>query len=500
MRRTKRVKPKLKRHIEDVPFYKFNHGKNELPLDPARVFVEEQIGKIHSTKSSCFSKDYSLHQCPRGDGTAMPDLLAPVKRTFLPPEAPPRPSTSKVRCQDDASNNRIPLEHREKDTTDRMIDTYKRFRLKIFHDLALTKPALSGNEFFRRYGRATEDGRRKLPALWRKKRPKKFHFDEFAYRTPEENEEALRRIQKHLDKMIAKSIREAEKRRLEKEEQERRPQFCTSSKGKTVYQAKNKKKRLSNEQFIKKLKNSESMKLKYLQALLPVHPDEQKCRILSRYERNFQQAMSCFDEAMKQRTLNILDELDVRKIEHYPSHLIKKILPRIDKRTGYLNQAYKFILEEEKLWPNIYPEVILMDYLFDPDHGVQRDQAVYFVILLMDLQEDYRYHVKRAFLRYILRLEEVRRRLELTVEPPEFPMAPMIAPVPWKCSIQLAKNRLEEVLMINHPVLQAINMLWHKLYSSLLVVDSSKFYHTDIPMHADKITEMIHNSCRITRD
>lgn len=163
-----------------------------------------------------------------------------------------------------------------------MIDVYKRFRLKIFHDLALTKPMLRGNEFFRRYGRTDETGRRKLPSLWRKKRPQKFQFDEFAYRTPEENEEALRKIQKHLDRMIAKSIREAEKRRREKEEQERRPQFvgfvmlrsnwwlilydmfaffspkCTS-KSKNVYEVKVKKKRLSNEQYIKKLKQSESM-------------------------------------------------------------------------------------------------------------------------------------------------------------------------------------------------------------------------------------------------
>lgn len=241
-------------------------------------------------------------------------------------------------------------------------------------------------------------------------------------------------------------------------------------------------------------------KLKYLQALLPVHPDDQKHKILQRYEHNFRHAMCFFDDAMKQRTLNVLDQLDVRKIEHFPSHLIKKILPRIDQRLNHLKQAHKFISEEEQLWPNIYPEVILMDYLFDADHGVSRDQAVFFIILLMDLQEDYRYYVKRSFLRYILRSEAERSRLQLAIEPPEFPMATMVAPVPWKCSIQLAKNRLEEVLMINHPVLQAINMLWHKLYSNLLVVDSVKFYSTDIPMHADKITEMIHNSCRITRD
>ncbi|XP_055637886.1 dynein axonemal heavy chain 3 isoform X3 [Toxorhynchites rutilus septentrionalis] len=498
IRKVKKVKPKAKRHIEDVPFYKFVYKRDELPLDPARSFIEEQIAKINVIKPACFNKDYSLHRYPRGDGQGLQELLLPEKLSVInAPEYPPTtPSSSS------------PPDKRTVDVTAQLIRFYKNIRLKIFHDLTLTKPVLLGNEFFRRYGRVSQDGRQRLPAIRRKKRPKKFHFDEFAYRTPEENDEALLRIQRHLDRMIAKSIQEAEKRRQQKEEQARKPQFCTSSssssstssKSKTVYPAKVKRKRLSNEQYIKKLKLDESLKLKYLQALLPVHPDEQKLKILEKYEKRYAEAIAIFDDDMRQRTLNVLDEISVEKIDHYPSHLIKKILPRIDNRIAYLKQAYKFILQEEKLWPNINPEVILLDYLFDPEHNVHRDQAVYLVILLMDLQEDYRYHVKRSFLRYILRSEDERKRLQLAIEPPEFPIATMIAPVPWKCSIQVAKNRLEEVLMVNHPVLQAINMLWHKLYGNLLVVDVAKFYSTDIPMHADKITETIHNSCRITRD
>ncbi|XP_058823709.1 dynein axonemal heavy chain 3 [Topomyia yanbarensis] len=491
LRKVKKIKAKAKRNIEDVPFYKFVYRNDELPLDPARNFIEEQISKINVIKPVCFSKDYNLHRCPRGDGRGFRNLLLPEKLSSLanPENLPPGSSSS------------APFENRLPDVTNQLVRLYKDLRLKIFHDLALTKPVLMGNEFFRRYGRVGQDGRHKLPAIRRKKRPAKFHFDEFAYRTPEENDEALLRIQRHLDRMIAKSIREAEKRRRQKEEQARKPQFCTSSsKGKNVYPVKVKRKRLSNEQYIKKLKLDESIKLKYLQALLPVHPDEQKQTILDKYENRYAEACTSFDEDMRQRTLNLLDELSIEKIGHYPSHLIKKILPRIDDRIVYLKQAHKFILEEEKLWPNIYPEVMLMDFLFDPEHNVHRDQAVYLTILLMDLQEDYRYHVKRSFLRYILRSEEERKRLQLAIEPPEFPIPTLIAPVPWKCSIQVAKNRLEEVLMVNHPVLQAINLLWHKLYGNLLVVDAAKFYNTDIPMHADKITEAIYESCRITRD
>ena len=154
----------------------------------------------------------------------------------------------------------------------------------------------------------------------------------------------------------------------------------------------------------------------------------------------------------------------------------------------------------QKLWPEIHPEIILLDFLFNSKYSIQKDKAVYLIILLMDLQEDYKHRVKRNFLKRILSSEFERNRLQLMPEPPDFPVCTLIAPVPWKCSIQLAKNRLEEVLMINHPVLHAINLLWHKLYANLLVVDAAKFYNTEIPMHADKITEMIHNSCRITRD
>lgn len=54
--------------------------------------------------------------------------------------------------------------------------------------------------------------------------------------------------------------------------------------------------------------------------------------------------------------------------------------------------------------------------------------------------------------------------------------------------------------MVNHPVIIAINMLWYNLYNDLIIVDSATFYAGDVPYHAETITEMIHKSCKITRD
>lgn len=172
----------------------------------------------------------------------------------------------------------------------------------------------------------------------------------------------------------------------------------------------------------------------------------------------------------------------------------------VDDRNPMWKRAHKFIVEEEKLWPGVKREMMFMDFLFNPENKIRRDVAVMITCLLMDLQEDYRFNIKRGFIRYILQSDTEKKRLALELEPPEFPAATIQAPVPWKCSAQVAKNRLEEVLMVNHPVLQAIQILWHNLYHDLLIVDTAKFYKGEIPYHAENITEIINSCCKITRD
>lgn len=66
-----------------------------------------------------------------------------------------------------------------------------------------------------------------------------------------------------------------------------------------------------------------------------------------------------------------------------------------------------------------------------------------------------------SFLHFRSPLE--RKRLQLEFEPPEFPIMTIRAPVPWKVYVQLARNHLDQVLMTTHPVIQALNLLWHQL-------------------------------------
>lgn len=43
LKKTKKIRQKQRRPIEDVPFYKFEYKFDDLPLDPARPFILEQI-------------------------------------------------------------------------------------------------------------------------------------------------------------------------------------------------------------------------------------------------------------------------------------------------------------------------------------------------------------------------------------------------------------------------------------------------------------------------
>lgn len=137
-----------------------------------------------------------------------------------------------------------------------------------------------------------------------------------------------------------------------------------------------------------------------------------------------------------------------------------------------------------------------MNYLFNPKNRVKESEAILIIVLLLDLQQDFRLAVKRSIMKFLLRqasskqcnmnhlliqcffplhsfivcqlhdsYKDQRNHMTLEMNPSiiEFPIATIRGPVSWKCNFQLATNRLDQVLMANHPVLQAINHLWYEL-------------------------------------
>lgn len=273
----------------------------------------------------------------------------------------------------------------------------------------------------------------------------------------------------------------------------------------------------------KKKKLEEEQALRYLEPIQPSLIDNQKLIILNKYDERLKlqiEKFTCPRSMFKERTSFIMSRLSAHHIQTYPSNLIIKILKRIDQSRKYFIDAFNFIQEEHKHWPHIHLEVIFMDFLFNPINNIPKNEATLLIALLIDLQEDFRLTIKRDFIKYFLRFDDLRKALWLEVEPPEYPIMTLRAPVMWKSSVQVAKNRLEEILMTTHPVLQAISMLWRQLlvmilhvyvevfiyififfrYHDVVVLNISKFFNDPIPFHADKVSEFLKQSCVVTRD
>ncbi|XP_055840841.1 dynein axonemal heavy chain 3 isoform X1 [Episyrphus balteatus] len=601
-----------RRHIEDLPFYRFEYQPDDLPMDPAKGFLIEKISRMQEdTIVGKCNVEMNFHSYKRifndpssngknenddgggkthdgsgnsgggnsgtlwqvvdgrqsvdgddskgsatGSGSGVDDVAGgsgegrrsssimkhnyensisnesemeiDVEDIVLPRKFDLIKNQTKLTYSfgPSADNDRYPWlgdqytgepsEERVQRVTNEILRLYRKRRVRIFHENVRTEFPLFSNELQQLHGGASDTigsfyspwaRNLRLPALGKRRKVEKFKAgDHYALRTPKELKAELERMGNVIDKLIEPVVKKAKHIEAEKGiiknsgiTQLKCLPKGTSSKNNTKVQPK-RRIPLSTEEFMKSLKQKDRESFKYKEGFLPVDPEEQKNAISKSYQDEMNKTMPKFTIRVQRRTMSLMDNLSVTQLEIYPSKLIKKLLPKISAKISYLREAYKFILQEEKLWPHVYPEVILMDYLFNSDHRVQQDAAILIISCLIDLQEDFRYHVKRAFLRYILKSEFERKKLQLEIEPPEFPIMTIRAPVPWKALVQIARNRLDQVLMINHPVLEGLNVLWYQLYNDILILDMSKLYSPKIPLNADEILEFVRNSCLAARD
>lgn len=205
---------------------------------------------------------------------------------------------------------------------------------------------------------------------------------------------------------------------------------------------------------------------------------------------------------MRDTFLALMNQICVEDIQPFPSHLIMAAIPKINPKLKYLTEAYKYWKTvRAHTPPEIRSEVILMDFLFDPDRvDVRLDDATMIIALLIDLQEDFRDCVRRDFLSAVLQNAKSRELLAIEPPPSQFPVITIRAPVPWKCAIQVATNRLDQVLMVCHPVVQAVNMLWYELYDDLIVVNTKRVYKSEVPLDAESLTALIDDCCEIAKE
>lgn len=232
--------------------------------------------------------------------------------------------------------------------------------------------------------------------------------------------------------------------------------------------------------------------------MMPCDIEMQKKRILDEYHKQRAVQEAKFTPEMQQKFLHTMTDISVNDVQAFPSHLLMRALPKVNKHLRYLREALNYWRLMQQVEPRPKFELVLLDFLFDPERErpVPRAEATMLLSSLVDLQEDFRDAVRRDFLSLVL--QKCENVLGIAPPPLDFPVVTIKAPVPWKCAIQLARNRLDQVLMTCHPVLQAINMLWHELYHDLIIVNTKRA-HSEIALDAAQLTGFIEKCCDIAR-
>ncbi|XP_036671579.3 dynein axonemal heavy chain 3 isoform X3 [Drosophila suzukii] len=537
-----------KRQLNDCPFFDLKYGFDQLPLDPVKEFLQEKISHMQTDKivGRC-NREFDFHrydldnvkeeydECDDDSlqELQLEDIIMPEQFEMLRDAKDHTYNFDSTACNqfpwiDKWMTGVRPSEQEIYEMTSQLLEIYCNRRVRIFYPSCGTRSSLWTNQLRRQHGSPSElIGAYRTPSARHmrvnnlKGPPRKEKFtagDHYAFRTPQECRNELMRVGKIIDELIEPVLKAAEHKIGHGLTKYPDPPTC-KDKSKTLKVLKSvgllavKKKTCcvgksrihrkdfsTNEEFLRCLKKMEATHFPYMQPLQPVDPDEQKRQMLAKYQLERAKAEKIFPLKMQKRFQCLLKSMSIVQLTTYPSHLIRKAFRRIDPKSALLQDAYRFILKEEKDWPKLPPEVILMDYLFVGDRGVRQDLAILIIVCLIDLQEDFRHHVKRNFLNYLLSSNMERRRLQLEREPPDFPNFTIYPPVPWRSNLLRAKARIGEVLMTTHPTVQAVNRLWHDLYADLVVVDLAQLLLAQRPMDADTVQVFIEKSCAEVRD
>lgn len=211
-------------------------------------------------------------------------------------------------------------------------------------------------------------------------------------------------------------------------------------------------------------------------------PDEQKAIQLKKYQQIRVNVNSKFTESVRQIKQILYQQISVNYFENFPTNLIMKSFVHIfHDKTSYLQRAQDFIQQHLKSIPKIRAEIALCVFLTDAQNGIKPTTAMMLIILLFHLQQDYRTHLKQEIIEKLARNRQTKSTYRIEENPPEFPLLLIKAPLPWSEQLKEVRHRMQESLMIAHPILQTIRNLWFELYGNYVVCDNSKFAAIDSP-------------------
>ncbi|XP_043071483.1 uncharacterized protein LOC6558889 isoform X2 [Drosophila grimshawi] len=376
-----------KRPLNDCPFFDLSYKFDELPLDPIKDFLLEKISHMQNdTIVGRCNREFDFHQydlvnvkeaydeCDDDSLLEMEleDIVMPEQFEMLRDAKDHAYNFNGQACNqfpwiDKWMTGVRPSEQEIYEMTNQLLDIYCQRRVRIFYFDCGTRSSLWSNQLRRQYGTPSEligayntPTARHLRVTTLNKKTKKSKFsagDHYALRTPQECRNELIRVGKIIDDMIKPVLLEAQHNKEHGLLEYSGKSFCADEekqhRQKNKSRCKEFKKRIhrrnfaTNEEFLQCLKRMEASRFPYMAPLQPVEPEEQKLQLYAKYQQKLLAAEQKFTLIIQKRYKCLLKTISVLQLATYPSRLIRRAIRHIDPRNPVLQDAYRFILQEE---------------------------------------------------------------------------------------------------------------------------------------------------------
>ncbi|KAF5294393.1 hypothetical protein FQR65_LT10758 [Abscondita terminalis] len=197
------------------------------------------------------------------------------------------------------------------------------------------------------------------------------------------------------------------------------------------------------------------------QAVLPIHPDDQKFMLIAQAVKEM---LKPFKPEDKERIEYYLNRgVTTEMLSPYPEHLFRKVKKELPAK-------FRLLRDFNRCIEACYPDIVC----------------------------SYKREMKWNLFKYILQDPYEKIRLKIKTFPNEYPTMIIRAPIPWHASYVVSKQMLERHLYISNLVLLRIRDLWDEKYTDMLILPIEEL--SACPLDVNEFESQVHNICMKSRN
>ncbi|KAF5289736.1 hypothetical protein FQA39_LY03653 [Lamprigera yunnana] len=206
----------------------------------------------------------------------------------------------------------------------------------------------------------------------------------------------------------------------------------------------------------------ERERLKKMEAILPIHPDDQKKTLIAQAE--IELSTYVLPKDIERITYYLTKGIEDSMLSTFPKHLLQR--------------AKKFLATKFQKLPFYHRYMSMFE---------------------AEIMDYFRMWMKWNLLKYVIQDPFERDRLKILTFPTEYPIMLVRSPVPWHTSYNLGKQSLEHHLHISNLIVIKLRKLWDKEYFNMLILPMEKLEELSFPLETSEFEFAVKKMCSDSR-